>query len=71
MSQYKECAHNISDIPVYYTNTFVLIEWLQLSALDSSSISRVSNILHRSLIELLLYQTLTADFPQILKYNST
>ena len=43
MSQYKECAHNISYIQVYYTNTF-LIQWFSLSANYSSSIFRVSNL---------------------------
>ena len=62
MSQYKECEHNISDIPVYNTNTSFLIQCLLLSAWDFKSILRVSKIIHRSLVELLPYQTLIADF---------
>ena len=43
------------------TNT-ILIQLLSLSVWDSSSISRVSNIFHCSLITFLLYQLLNADF---------
>ena len=69
MWHYKECAHNISDIPVYSTNTFFKFNGFHYQ--------------HGALHQSLEFQNLTqkphqvaalsnfADFPQILKNKCT
>ena len=66
--QSLETCRNIRSVDIvlatyqYIMPTHFLIKRFSLSSWGSSSIFRVLKILHNSLIKLLLYQTLIADF---------